>query len=801
MTLRRAVAAIVVAALVVTAMPVLAADPGLEVASGHFTASDFGGGSQTNTTVVGTGTAADTRLPDFNDTFESEAADSGAPENWSVGNAPTSVNVTTAHAASGSQSMGVDGTNLGTLEVSRHPLDDPITTNVSISIYAEGGNAHLFVGGVSSRMLTVGMRNGDLVYRNSSGYQTISTTPDNNEWVNITVYNINISSDTYSVRWETPTASGTATGLEFENAQSDGWDDLSVYTDGDVAFYDQVNVEEPPTGTYISANHTASEVEQGWTNLSLRNADATVTWEYWDGSTWQSAGTSTFTTSGNKTIDVTGHASAEKWRVNVTFSTTGTNPNAELQDEGVLFNASTPTVDNASASPTGSLSSSSATLSIGVNDSDFATAQGDSLNVSFYTNRSGYVGSDTLTSNGTATQSHTFATGGDTRWWVEIEDSYAETNRSSNFTVTTPSVVEFRKESDPDTLISGVTVNVTAYYSGETVQRTVTNGKLDLSGFPIDEPIIIRANASGYYIRTTIIEDIYDQSNMYLLNTSKPAYTVRFDLSDPRGEFPRQDTALFIERDLNLSGTTEWRIIAGDTFGVKGVPTDLRQDERFRLTIKNLETGDTVVVGTYTALQDETVTVTSGSTKLTVPASAKNYSFEARENETTQKIIILYNDTANSSRIDTDTIKITIQERYNESNVLVDNATFTNTDSLLYSKSLTNVQVNKTWTAILYIDRGDGFMEFRVPIGSGPRDLIPAILDEDWLAGSGVLIMFMLAMGFSRLNVGVGVITVSLVGGILWWVGVLATVTTGAAVVAAIITSIVFHYLTGGVAQ
>jgi hypothetical protein len=375
---------------------------------------------------------------------------------------------------------------------------------------------------------------------------------------------------------------------------------------------------------------------------------------------------------------------------------------------------------------------------------------------------------------------------------MELEDAFGNTLTTSTFSMETPANLSIRNESAPDTLVTDAEVEITAYFSGEVERRSTTNGNISLTNFPIDEPIIVKANASGYHARTAVIEDVFEQQSMYLLNDNVSTHLIRFDLQDPTGLYPESDTVLFVELDLNRSGTVNWHIIAGDNFGVQGVPVDLKQDERYRIRVKNLETGDATVIGAYTAIQSETVIVEPGG-PIEVANPERDYYWTVEENETAQEILVTYNDTASQ----TQEIKVTVHERYNESNLLVDNTSFTNTNGLVYQIPMTADQTNKSWMAVLYIDRGDGFKRYVVPASGGPRSLIPGGLDEVWVQAVGVFIMIITAMAFSVLNQGAGAIVTSLVGGVLWWFGVFSGQAVGAVVVLAISISLLYHFREG----
>lgn len=461
----------------------------------------------------------------------------------------------------------------------------------------------------------------------------------------------------------------------------------------------------------------------------------------------------------------------------------------------VLSTSAAPVVNDSTADPTGDLSTATPTLEIEVTDEDFDP--GDEVVVEFFVDGSS-IGTDTLTANGTASQTVASALdGGDHTWNVTATDEYGLSDDSADFTISTPDELLIRDETNATDLVDDAQINITAYESGTIIRRTSSDGSVDLTGFPVDEPIIVRAEADGYFTRTAVIEDIFEQNSMYLLNDTEPAYLIRFKLEDPSGDFPEADTVLFVERDLNVTGTVEWHVIAGDNFGVVGVPVNLVQDERYRLRIKNLETGVTATLGSFTAIQDETVTLSPDSASIEFEEINSSYAWESRLNDTSQNIIVEYEDTASQ----TQEVKITIHERFNTSNVLVDNQTFTGSNSIFFQQPLSNTEVNQSWAVVLYIDRGDGFMRFGPEaIGSGPRVLLPAALDTVWRTSVGVFILLIVAMAFSELNVGIGAIVTSTTGGLLWWIGLLpgGVVTTGPAVVLAIGISVAYQYRTKG---
>lgn len=462
-----------------------------------------------------------------------------------------------------------------------------------------------------------------------------------------------------------------------------------------------------------------------------------------------------------------------------------------------LATTSAPVVDDGSASPSGgeTVSQTPVDLSINVSDADFPDSHGDNVKVTFVDEDTGdTIGSDTLTANGTATVSYD-PSGGENNWSVVATDAYGNSVSSSTFTFQGPDELVVRNEKNPDEVLTNVNVRITAYYGDETLRRSTSNGRIDLSGFPIDQPVIVRASADGYVTRTAVVESIIQQSSIYLLNESTTTHDVRFKLQDPSGQYTTDDTVLFVERDLELNGSVEWRTIAGDNFGVQGTPVTLASGERYQLRIRNLETGQTAVIGAYTTIQSETVSISPGSATIEIVESNREYGWSAMENETGQYALFKYYDDSGQ----TDSLTLTIHERFNKSNVLVDNVTFSDANNIVYQKPMTAQQTNKTWMAEISVERGGQSLQFREPL-SGPRnDIIPGNLGDGWRTGIGVIVLFATGMMFTSLNRSAGAIATALIGGLLWQVGLLSRTTTGPSVVLAIAISVIYHYRGGEV--
>jgi hypothetical protein len=511
----------------------------------------------------------------------------------------------------------------------------------------------------------------------------------------------------------------------------------------------------------------------------------------------------TKTITSNQTVSTTVSGLADgnhTWHVETADSYGETTSSAAWTFE---INHFAPVPDNAAADPQGGeeKTTRSVMFSVPVNDSDFAEPSGHEVQATFYLDGTEFA-SKNISQNGTVTASTTVSAGGNHEWYVEFLDEHGLTNRTDAdgstagnqpFTFLSPSELTIRNERNPKEILDNVQVNITAYYSNETLRRNTTDGTVNLTGFPTDEPIIVRAGGENYTTRTVVIESIYQQANVYLLPSSVETYEVRFGIQDSTGLYSTADTVLFVERDLKLNDSVEWRTIAGDNFGVQGVPVILRADERYRLRVKNLETGTTATIGAYTAIQSETVTLSPGTAQIGIIDSEMTYGWSAIKNESSQFVLFEYLDTESS----TDSVTLTIHERYNASNVLVDNTTFSNANNIVYQQPLSATETNTTWMAEIYVERNGSVEHFREPI-TGPRaDILPEELDGVWRAGVGAFVLIIVGMAFSQLDQRAGALSTALVGGVLWQVGLLSTVTTGPAVVLAIGITVLYNFIGG----
>lgn len=790
---------IVMSVLVATAVPVSAAGAD-DVASKHTTDSDFSGADTIDKLGINdTGTAASVVASDF------DGYEDGNLVEWTT-SADSKGAVSSAVVNSGSNAHELDDTGTGvTVRAKRTGLPEkPDRVTYHVNLNTSDADADFILGGNSGTQVRVGYdvlgSSSQLSYKDADGTTNDLAPVPENTWHNVTI----------QFDWSSGNAdvlvNGTeqATDIAIDTSDRITSTKLLEKTGSGTSYFD--DIEWIVDGSYVSANHTADEVEKGFTNLTLQNAEATVEWQKWDGSSWVTQDSRTYTSSGNKTVSWATQ-DVSKWRVNVTFNATLGDSIAQLHDEGVLFNADAPTVDNTTATPSGSkgLDSKSTNLEIQVNDSDFATAQDDSVTVTYFTkapSESSFSkeGTATVSANGTASLSASFSEGGTWEWFVEVEDSYGTLGKDSQtFKFKVPATLEIRNETPDHGKVDQADVEITFYEDNETaptiVNRTVSNGEVDLSGLPVGSEFAVSIDAPNHHARTVILDSIYDQSTIYLLQTSTTSVENTFTVEDSTGNFPAGETELVVQRAINdsvydTSGDGfNWTHVAGDDLGAdQSLTTNLEQDTRYRLVVRN-EQGDQRILGAYTASSGGIINLRIGSVVAVPEDPELGYAYNATRtnNSGTVTVTAEYNDTNEA----TDTLWVEIYNKSDPSDTLHANSSYTNLGTLAITETVPSGEEDTQWVVKFTIDRHNELTTVRIPLG--PRDPILTDLPAWLVPIISIGSLFVLAGLFSQLNSDVGAIVLAGMGGLYWFVDLLPSETgVGVVVLAMLVAGLLF---------
>jgi hypothetical protein len=268
--------------------------------------------------------------------------------------------------------------------------------------------------------------------------------------------------------------------------------------------------------------------------------------------------------------------------------------------------------------PSGDQNSEPGQLSVDLADADFPR-DGDSVDVAFALDGSA-VGTTTLTSNGTASLSMPARgqAGGNHSLTVTATDDYGY-SASADAEYRVPATLSVYNETAPTDLVNDSTVRVRFFDAGTVVERSTTDGTINLTGLPVDSGMTVVAQADGYKTRASYIPSLYAQQRVYLLAENVSTANLVYQLNDQTGNFPAEETFISIEkpisrdRDGDGSNETAYESIAGDKFGAASeFAADLvSAGERYRIVVTNID-GDRRELGAYTVTDDDAVPLTIG---------------------------------------------------------------------------------------------------------------------------------------------------------------------------------------------
>jgi len=444
--------------------------------------------------------------------------------------------------------------------------------------------------------------------------------------------------------------------------------------------------------------------------------------------------------------------------------------------------------------PSGDLDNEPSQISAQVNDTDFAK-DGDSITVDIILDGS-TVDTQTISSNSTVTTSMPSdgQLAGSHTIQIDATDEYGQTtSESTNYAV--PDTLYVRNETQYSQLV-GANGEVQFYGENEIYTRTASDGTINLTNLPVNQDFIVEIEPtdSNYTTRTTYIESIYEQQNAFVLNTS--VYNTiesRFVLEDPTGQYG-SETVLKIKRGINQSGNTNYQTIVADEFGVEGVTAVLQEGQRYELSV----VGETQSqdVGPYRADTSETVAVEPGQPTIDLQQVEAGYGYGASikdiENSENSTLEYAYSDPQEL----TDKITVFIHERGNKSNKLQPNETAFNLG--VYSgQALLDANESETEWVVDFVIERNGETTLLSDISSNTQDLTLPI-DAGWQATIGVAMIILFAGAFSVLNARIGAVILSMVGGVMWYIGWLGGIATGATVAIAILIATISYMYSGG---
>ncbi|WP_226043556.1 sulfite exporter TauE/SafE family protein [Natrinema sp. DC36] len=442
----------------------------------------------------------------------------------------------------------------------------------------------------------------------------------------------------------------------------------------------------------------------------------------------------------------------------VTFELPDGTHDVEIQTADI----SVPEISNESPVDGGSVTSRTLNLSAQIADDDFPN---DELNVEIYL-EGDLVTNETLTQNGTVSTEITVDSGGDYNWSVNVSDSFGS-QVSHSFQFSTPDTLYIRDELNPDELVDDEQFNMTAsiYSEDLTIQEDVTDGKMSLTGLPLDQPIVITVEADNWNDRRILIRDITRQQNVYLLSEDAESVDMTFVLNDRTRNFPSQDSELYIQKSLAVgSDEFRWRTVSGDYFAADGrFETTLAYNDRYRIVIRNAE-GDERILGSYIPTSPGPTTLDIGRIVWS-PPEGQAVVFDANEIEEDgqEKLRLMYNDTEDA----TNQLDITVRNRKN--NDIIFEATQYDVTSYSEIIPLTDNQSEMDLIVTAQADRdGD---DFETTVQLGKLEELDLPIDDKWLRVFAQIFLVAIAGLVAGLISGGGAIIIVAFATALTWLG------------------------------
>ena len=480
------------------------------------------------------------------------------------------------------------------------------------------------------------------------------------------------------------------------------------------------------------------------------------------------------------------------------------------QDQSFTLAEPAPVLSNESPADGSEVNDPPLDLSIDVED--VGLGDYDAVDVEFYdaSDDTQIGATQILSSNGTATVTWTDPDTGQNEWYVEAEDTFGNSVTSNTFQVTIPEVLTLRDVNDPDTVLTSPTIDATVrFYESETgdtavYPRTPQAGQIDMSGLPSDQEFVVGVvdSSETYAQRLTLLDSIFQQQEIYLLNSSADTAVATLVLQDRTGEFETGSTALQIERSVNTTdspdGEEEYVTVAGDVIGTQlTFSTTLEQDVRYRVSVENDE-GDRRTLGSFVLQGDRVINLIISGKEVGVPIPDDqpviDVSQEIDDTTNDKTVSLTYID----AQKQTDAVTVRVENADNSSDVV---DTFTASagpyGTVTYTETFTGSDATKVLVANVTATRNGQEVTLTKPFGTGMFPVaIP--LSQEWKQIFGIGFLLVIAGIFSVGNARIGAVVLPGVAGLLYVTGILNGAITLLAIGMALTVGVLVNLAFGG---
>jgi len=325
-----------------------------------------------------------------------------------------------------------------------------------------------------------------------------------------------------------------------------------------------------------------------------------------------------------------------------------------------------------------------------------------------------------------------------------------------------------------------------------------------MTGLPVNEPFVVGVRDANdtYVSRLTLIDTIFEQQSVYLINSSIDTAIIRFTIEDRTGQFAGPGTKLQIRRAINTTTSPpaeeEYVIVAGDIVGSQlQFETELQTDVRYRVRVAN-DAGETRQLGAFTARVDQVIGLTISGIDVGVDIPEDEPVITTAIDDSvanTTQLQFTYVDLAQ----ETSEVNLEVLQAGNRSNVL-DTATVTSPpliSTFQHTTTLTGAQADlKAVYRVEYVRNGDDFDETAAyGLNQYPVN-IP--LSDDWRQIFSVGFLIVLAGVFSVANARIGAIMIPGVAAMLYAIGFIDGFATILGISLAMVLGIAFNLAFAG---
>ena len=676
---------------------------------------------------------------------------------------------------------------------------DTVLTNITVSgvtaeIEPTDKNQFDLTGGVTAFTFESGFAEddgtADITYTSSSSFD-------------VTVRGLSANTD-----YIFETAGGTVLGV----GDTDGTGTMTITLDAVGTFTGELRTNDPPTLTSLNPNGvTVTDAEQ---MLSVDVDDVSfccasgdeVDVQFFDASDDSQIGTNQTITSAatvTQNVSLTTNGLFE-WYV---VATDKYGASTESPDQTITLNEPAPVVTDVSPADNTDLSEGPVTIELTIEDPNLGN--GDSVDVEFKDGGGSTIGTvQTLTSNGTASVTYSGLVGGANQWSADVSDSFGNSFTTDTFTFRIPNELTLRNVNDATEVIDDPGVDATVRFYEEAdddvYPRTPTNGVIDMQGLPVNQPFVvgIRDDSDTYVSRLTLIDTIFEQQSVYLINSSVDTAIIRFTIEDRTGQFAGTGTKIQIRRAINTTTSPadeeEYVIVAGDVVGSQlQFETELEQDVRYRVRIQN-DAGETRQLGAFTARVDQVIglTISGIDVGVDIPEDEPVISSSIDDSVANQTSLqFTYVDLAQ----ETTEVDLRVLQAGNTSNVL-DTATVTappNVSTFQHTTTLTGAQADlKAVYEVEYIRNGKTFdATAAYGLNQYPVNLP---LSDAWRQIFGVGFLIVLGGIFSVANARIGAIIIPGVAAMLYAIGFISGFATILGISLAMVLGIAYNLAFAG---